>query len=365
VGALPSLGRFDVVIAHGLLSWVPQEVAERMLAWVGASLADGGVLYLSYNVAAGWRHRGRLRHWLLEHVCGDSEEARVASARALLAEAPAELASLAAAVAQESDAYLSQDYLARVNHAFAYDALARRLAVHGLRPLCDANGASVELGGPWLPQTRAASAAVGDDPVAMGAWLDQQEQRAFRSTVFGKAGPLQRRGPAGMWFTSELRRVEGAALHEPGPTRFASAWGVTATIADPGVKHVLGQLAEAWPRAVPFDQLADRLGQGAEPVLSVLVGSNLVHPRTRPGPAPISGLLPTVPADVRAVAAEGASWAADLHHRGRRLDDADRALLPLLDGTRSEPALMRHLGWSAQRLEGELRAAVDRGLRLA
>ena len=365
VGALGELGRFDVIMAHGLLSWVQVSVAEAMLAWMGAALAPDGVAYLSYNVQAGWAARGELRRWLLAQVQGGSEEERVAQARALLAEPPPDLAEIAVTVEGESDAYLSQDYLATFNEAFRYDALAERLSRHGLAPRCDANGASPEVGGPWLPDRRAAQAAVGDDPVAQGAWLDLQQGRAFRSTVVTRAGALAWRGPVGLWLTTELRRVDGAPLDQPGPTSFASAWGVRTTIADPAVKRLLGTLADAWPVAVSFEAVGAELGDHAVPILSVLVGSNLVHPRCRPGVAPQPGERPEVPADVRVLAAEGAAWAADQHHRGRRLDEADHTRLPLLDGRRDEAALREALGWSAERLRRELASAWERGLRLA
>jgi len=366
VSQVDDLGTFDVIVGHGLLSWVPPAVAEAILALLGTSLAPGGVAYLSYNVAQGWSHRGRLRDWLMARVRGiDDEQARVDEARRWLPEAPAEVAALAAEVAQEADAYISQDYLATFNEAFHYEELVGRARGHGLEPLCDANALSLSLGAPWLPAARAAAEAVGDDPVARAAWSDAQQGRAFRSTVFARAadrGP--RRGPEGSWLTTELRPVDGAPVDQPGPTTFAHAWGARATIADPNVKGLLGQLASAWPQAVPFAQLARSLGGAAEPLVSVLVGSNLVHPRTGPGSAVRLGSTPEVPRDVRILAAEGATWAADAHHRGRRLDDRDRALLPLLNGLRSAGSIGDELGWDEATVTRELTSAADRGLRL-
>lgn len=365
VAALGDRGTYDVIVAHGLLSWVPPAVADALLAFVGRSLAPGGVAYVSYNVAAGWAHRGQLRDWLLARVDADDEQARVDQARALLPEAPAVVAELARAVASESDAYISQDYLAVFNEALAFPALAARAEAVGLSAVADANGACPVLGGRWSPSGSAARAAVGEDPVAQEAWLDAQQGRSFRSTVLVRAPRPAWRGPEGLAFTTALRRVDGAPVDAPGPTRFASAWGAHATIADPMVKGLLGRLGAAWPRAVPFAALAESLGPHAEPVLSVLVGSNLVHPRLREGAPRAPGLCPDVPRDVRVLAREGAGWAADAHHRGHRLDAADRALLPLCDGTRRTEALASTLGWAPERVARELASAWERGLRLA
>jgi trans-aconitate methyltransferase len=41
------LGRFDYVIAHGVYSWVPAEVRDRLLAVCAATLTDNGIAFLS------------------------------------------------------------------------------------------------------------------------------------------------------------------------------------------------------------------------------------------------------------------------------------------------------------------------------
>jgi len=367
VAQVGDLGRFDVVVAHGLLSWVPEPVADAIFALVRRSLAPGGVAYLSYNVAEGWAHRGQLRRWLLDQVGAiDDEQARVDAARERLPRAPAPVAELAAQVAAESDAYLSQDYLARFNRPYRYEALAATAAAHGLQPLCDANAESLALGAPWLPAAAAAAEAAGDDPVARCAWHDGHTQRAFRSTVLARAEDVgRRRGPHGLWLTTELRPVDGVAADAPGPTTFAHPWGARATIGDPRVKQLLAALGAIWPAALPYAEVEAELGPAAEPIVSVLVGSNLVHPRTEPGRATALAERPLAPADVRVMAAEGAVWAAGAHHRGHRLDERDRQLLPLLDGQHTVGELADALGWPDAQVDAELGAAADRGLRIA
>ena len=54
VMAFPSeLGQFDYIIAHGLFSWVPEMVRDRILAICRAHLAAQGVAYISYNTYPG------------------------------------------------------------------------------------------------------------------------------------------------------------------------------------------------------------------------------------------------------------------------------------------------------------------------
>ena len=45
----PDFGEFDYIIAHGLYSWVPPEVRERVMEVCRDNLAPNGVAYVSYS----------------------------------------------------------------------------------------------------------------------------------------------------------------------------------------------------------------------------------------------------------------------------------------------------------------------------
>src|ERR1700712_5467051 len=49
----PPAGGVDYVIAHGVYSWVPEHVRERLLALCAAALSPHGVAYVSYNALPG------------------------------------------------------------------------------------------------------------------------------------------------------------------------------------------------------------------------------------------------------------------------------------------------------------------------
>jgi tRNA/tmRNA/rRNA uracil-C5-methylase (TrmA/RlmC/RlmD family) len=63
-----SWGEFDYVIAHGVYSWVPEPVRERLLALCNANLAANGVAYVSYNTNPGWRVHGMIRDMMIYHA---------------------------------------------------------------------------------------------------------------------------------------------------------------------------------------------------------------------------------------------------------------------------------------------------------
>jgi len=52
-------GAFDYIIAHGVMSWVPEPVRQHILALCGLCLSPNGLAYLSYDVLPG----GHLRNW--------------------------------------------------------------------------------------------------------------------------------------------------------------------------------------------------------------------------------------------------------------------------------------------------------------
>ena len=53
---------FDVIVAHGVYSWMAPEVIESIHAIVKEKLVMGGVFYVSYNCGPGWASASPLRH---------------------------------------------------------------------------------------------------------------------------------------------------------------------------------------------------------------------------------------------------------------------------------------------------------------
>ena len=79
------LGQFDYIIAHGVYSWVPPDVQDKLLAICRHNLASNGVAYISYNTYPGWNMLGTLRQMMLYHTrhAADPHQ-QAAEARALL-----------------------------------------------------------------------------------------------------------------------------------------------------------------------------------------------------------------------------------------------------------------------------------------
>jgi trans-aconitate methyltransferase len=156
-------GEFDFIIAHGVFSWVPDEVKLALLDFIGKRLAPRGIAVVSFNVVAGWRER----------------MAVVAKVRAIQALGDVDemtALSVMADVADESEAATVADMLAKGPEVLAFDDFA---------PVMDAwsLGAVVKLaeasGLRWLGDS--VSGETGDDAA------DNAAQTTFRSELFCRA----------------------------------------------------------------------------------------------------------------------------------------------------------------------------------
>src|SRR5260370_14025547 len=78
----PEVGEFDYIFAHGLYSWIPAEVRDRLLAVGRQPLAPEGVAFVSYNVYPGRYPRQMIREILLYPTRGlEAPAERIAEGR--------------------------------------------------------------------------------------------------------------------------------------------------------------------------------------------------------------------------------------------------------------------------------------------
>lgn len=87
LAARKDLPTFDVIVLHGIWSWISTQNRNVIVDIVRKSLNVGGVLYISYNCTPGWSAAMPLRHLMMLHERyaaqrGDSMEKRVEEALA-------------------------------------------------------------------------------------------------------------------------------------------------------------------------------------------------------------------------------------------------------------------------------------------
>lgn len=82
----PGEDTYDLIIAHGLFSWIPDAARDRVLALCRRALAPHGIAYISYNAMPAWGIRQAIGRALQEMARGaSSDEERLARVRSGLA----------------------------------------------------------------------------------------------------------------------------------------------------------------------------------------------------------------------------------------------------------------------------------------
>lgn len=61
----PEFGMFDYIIVHGIYSWVPENVKNKILEVCRKNLTPNGIAYISYNTYPGWKNREVARDIML------------------------------------------------------------------------------------------------------------------------------------------------------------------------------------------------------------------------------------------------------------------------------------------------------------
>jgi hypothetical protein len=381
----PPEGAFDYVIAHGVYSWVPPTVRDRLLAVCRQALGEAGVAYVSYNALPGGRLRQALRDMLVFHTAelADPRE-RVVQARALLRflrdGAPGEhglgalMRGQAERVLARSDATLLHDELAEVNDAVYFHEFAAHAARHGLQYLAEADFFEMQIGAASEP---AAQALMGiEDPVRREQYLDFLKARMFRQTLLCPAEVAIDRTPRPEVIEELALSTQAEPQGDPGPDggqAFVGPTGSTLTTDHPLVIVALKRAASAWPAAL---WVRDLLGPEAKPddrralcdALLRSYAANLValhvdppRPTTTPGDAPRATAL----ARHQARAGETVT---NLRHASVRIeDDLGRRLVTLLDGRRDRAALAAELrsflGEHGRPVPDDLAESLDRSLQ--
>ncbi|MDY3558854.1 class I SAM-dependent methyltransferase [Gemmata sp. JC673] len=366
-----SYGTFDYVLCHGVFSWVPAPVQEKILAVCARHLSPYGVGYVSYNTYPGWHMRGMIRDMMRFHAAKFAAPAeRTRQARALLdflAESakpgtelyPALLKKELEAVRHQADHYLFHEHLEEVNEPLYFHQFVDRAGAHGLRYLGEARVATM-LSGPLGPDIEKALKLLATDQVQTEQYLDFLRNRTFRETLVVHARNVPswqlRPEPVG-----RLHIASGAApvgteapdVRSDAVVQYRGPSGVALSTARPLLKAAMAVLADAWPATVPFAELLSRSREQcgsteggendarglAAGLVDSYLGSDLIELHGVPVVAQrVAGERPVAfgPARVRAVQNRPIPT---VRHELARLPDLERRLLPLLDGTRDRAAL--------------------------
>lgn len=268
------LGQFDYIICHGVYSWVPARVQERILQICKQNLVPNGVAYISYNTYPGWHMRGMIRDMMVYHSRQYREPlVRVQHARNLLdflVKSVTEennhygsmLKNELEVIRNAQDSYLFHDHLELVNDPIYFYQFAERAAQAGLRYLGEADF-RVMVPGNYPPQIESVLRVLSPDIIHMEQYMDFLRNRMFRQTLLCHKAVTPRYDLRGenlteFYIGSAFRPVSANPnIQSADCETFEALDRITLSSREPLVKAAMIHLAEAWPRTIAFTELCE------------------------------------------------------------------------------------------------------------
>ncbi|HQQ77723.1 MAG TPA: class I SAM-dependent methyltransferase [Thermoanaerobaculia bacterium] len=394
------LGTFDYVVAHGLYSWVPPPVQERVLEIAAEAVAPNGVVYVSYNALPGCHVRNAMRQMMRWHVRGMEEPAeRIGQARGLvrfLAEAAPKRPVFSAILAEtlehqekQPDAVLFHDDLAEVNEPLLFVDFLERAGRHRLKFLSEADYCDMAVWDADSPAGRFLLDVGSENLVLQQQYRDFLTFRRFRQTLLCREETALRQEP-----DPEVLRAlyVGANTRPKGPHPDVASDEPLSFVAEkdrelatphPLSKAAFLELGEISPRWISFPELlaaarARLSAAGGRPataedearllrLLLASYGANVSELRSTACP-----FVTRVSEHPRASAlarlqARTLPDVTNLMHGSVRLEDPHvRTFLGLLDGTRDRTAIERAMAAALREdpATAALEADVEKGIAL-
>jgi SAM-dependent methyltransferase len=266
----PDQQSFDYLICHGVLSWVPEPVREKILQLCSSCLAPHGVAYVSYDTLPGGyiKHMTRdLMRFHTRRIKDPGEKARAARdvvefvSHAMSAPAmEREFFRREIAPYEGKDYFLIHDLLAGVDDPVYFLDFMEVATREGLQFLSEANPESMRV--THLPEPVRKQLETLPDRLEREQYLDFINLRRFRQTLLCRATEkvdlevtperLER------LLISTSARAEGEPVASAvGPEEIEFTYGQAARVrlADPMAKALILALAEAHPRALRYSEL--------------------------------------------------------------------------------------------------------------
>ena len=370
-----SLGEFDFILAHGVYSWVPAPVRDRLLALCQECLSEQGIAFISYNTMPGGHIRRMVREMLLYHCRRfDDVATQMREARDLLdfliEAVPEQQAAYRQILEWErnhvrmcADHKLHHDLLADFNDPVSVADFVAQAERHQLQYVGDVDFPSMlarKFPAPIFEGLKRFSRTAID----VEQFMDFARNRVFRQTVLCRqAVPLNRQiDPARIALLHIASPVSRAEANDDSVPVYRHPNGGEIKSQDPVVQAALQVLGERWPGNVSFAELlriarershsSREEGHDSTELCESLLtcfSNRLIELSSRATSCTAAvGSQPVAAALARHQARCG-TVAVNLRHENVRLDETQRFVLQNLDGgtsgkemaaklTRTDPA---------------------------
>ncbi len=366
-------GQFDYIIAHGVYSWVPAEVRKKILAICKECLSADGVAYISYNVLPGWHLFGTLRDMMRYHVSrlpedtesGDKIRSATEYLKNLTGILPAEnnpyvfqLRKASEKVIGNETHYLLHEYLADINEPFHFHEFIAECQASGLQYVGDATTLGLGIT-PYHTSVVDSLNRLSRDLLDFEQHVDFLFNRKFRSALLcqeqTRLAPAFSQEKLDDLYLSSMSRPVTLPTDKFGNTVGYQCEDNTYVDPHPLFQQTMRYLTEIYPDAVTLCELKQHLkipesGAGQTPDIGSDLAARILRARSagvlnitldKPHVASSIGGAPKAEHFARALSITRTTreiptpW-----HENAGLDDFILRLLPQLDGTRDESALI-------------------------
>ncbi|MBX7053576.1 MAG: class I SAM-dependent methyltransferase [Pyrinomonadaceae bacterium] len=380
-----ALGRFDYIVAHGIFSWVPANVRDRILQIFSECLEESGIGYISYNAYPGCHIReiaaGILKAGSAEvEVPAERVEKGIAFLDAIAAAAESDslyqkmLRLELEQIRERSDQNVFHDDLADCNFPFYFRDFVSMIEPHGLQFISESDPIASNVS-KLSREARALLEGVRTDVIRFEQYIDLITCRRFRSSLVCRTGlsvdyPDSVNDLEGMYLSAQVTTdADEGSLVDGSTVRFEGSKGASFTINHPLTKSIMANLGSIWPAALPFEDLVSEAeirinGRSAEDesrtrayLYQLYLGGFVKFGCYSPAFAKTAGELPISSAFARWQISEGLENLTTL--AGKNLKTTDpvlRLVISLLDGTRGRDELVEEIFDATDVPDGEREA---------
>jgi methyltransferase-like protein/trans-aconitate methyltransferase len=379
-----SWGQFDYIIAHGIYSWVPEPIRDKILAICQDNLTPQGIAYISYNTYPGWHLRGIVRDLLIYATATEnSPQAQLKAAKTLSSQLTAiscqgnserqkaynlllhdELQRLE----NKHDSYLFHEYLESINVPFYFHEFIAQAQAYQLQYLGEAFFSRM-FDYDLSSQAQKTLQEIAPDLITGEQYVDILRNQAFRQTLLChekvkldrclKADCLEE-----MSIYSSAEPIGNSVnMNDESEVEFKTETGAILRSSNPVTKVALSSLRASYPEMIPFSQLWDQvkneLGNidGRKQLALDLIRGfsvNLVTLSCEHLPCQKKVSAYPVGWNISREQAKFQRRVTNIHHEMVTLTASAQQILPYLDGTSNVATLAQKLSLSPQTVEETL-----------
>jgi methyltransferase-like protein/trans-aconitate methyltransferase len=341
-----TFGQFDYIVAHGVYSWVPDDVRDGLMAICRELLTPQGIAFISYNAYPGCYVRQMMSEMMSYHTRKISEpRARVEAAREFLsyltegntlsANWQAILEAEAKAVAARPEDAILHDDLEPNSRPIYFRAFVEHAAKYDLQFLGEAEPHTMfDLGD--------RVGTLSNDVLEREQYLDFLRARRFRQTLLCRKGVALEYAPPpeimeSFLFSSPAKRLDDGQVQ--------GLHGVCLTDAHQAVYRVVSALGEVYPLPLAFEDLLPYSGdrEGLSKMLLGLVVAGFCNIHIFDFPCEESATEKPRASRLARYQASKSKFVTNACHLVVELDEVARHAVVLMDGTRDHEAIATEL----------------------